>query len=88
MSERGEVAVDLPLTNPLMSETEKRQLVRTAIDAARALLAQSGGRLLGLKAIEPAALDSGPGLHFVFAVEAPESAFHQRKSFAVDGRHA
>jgi hypothetical protein len=87
VSERGEVAVLLPLARKPVTAQERQELLTAAVDAARELVHPLGGRVLGVtkvaRAVDPATMATA--LRVTFMVEAPESAFPHRSSFQVDG---
>jgi len=85
MSERGQVAVEMPITR-YPSDAEQRQLLGAAAREAQTLVARNGGgRVLGFSSVSTVnhSETNGVALRFVFAVEAPEHVWHKRKSFAV-----
>lgn len=85
MSERGQIAVDVPISR-YPTEAEQSQLLLSAAQEARKLLAPYKGKLLGLADVKSVnhAETNGIALQFLFAVEAPEQVWASRKSFAVN----
>jgi hypothetical protein len=79
VSERGEVAVVLPVERVPTPE-ENKDLIRTAFVEARKLVAGVAGKVLGVsKVARGVAEDGSLALKVTFAVDAPESTWHRRK---------
>lgn len=81
MSERTEVEVVLPLER-VPSRVEHKMLLKVAFGEARHLVAP--GRVLGVTSVARAvhAETGGLAMKVRFAVEAPESIQHERRTFA------
>lgn len=85
MSERGQIAVDMPISR-YPTEAEQSQLLLSAARESKKLLAPHQGKLLGLAEVRSVnhAETNGIALQFLFAVEAPEQVWASRKSFVVN----
>lgn len=76
MSERGEVVVLLPMQRYPLPQ-ERREVTAVAFATARRLVADVGGRVLGIsKWGRGVDVETGlPVMKFTFAVDAPESTW-------------
>ncbi len=83
MSEYGQVAVLLPLNHP-PSETEARDLLSIAFAAARRKANEVRGEVLGLVSAGRSQTPQGQlALRCEFAVRAPDSTWHERRTFQI-----